>query len=61
MLKGVNVISVTGDYNAEVASVEFDSRKVAPGALFVAVRGTTSDGHDFIPMAVDAEIGRAHV
>ncbi len=54
LLKGVNVISVTGDYNAEVASVEFDSRKVAPGALFVAVRGTTSDGHDFIPMAVDA-------
>jgi len=30
LLKGVDVISVTGDYNAEVASVEFDSRKVTP-------------------------------
>ena len=31
-----------------VASVTADSRNVGPGTLFVAVRGTTSDGHDFI-------------
>jgi UDP-N-acetylmuramoyl-tripeptide--D-alanyl-D-alanine ligase len=35
-----------------VTSVEFDSRKVAPGALFVALTGETVDGHDF---AVSAE------
>lgn len=31
-----------------------DSRRVVPGAVFVAVRGTQSDGHTFIPSAVDA-------
>ena len=31
-----------------VARVTADSRQVGPGTLFVAVRGTTSDGHDFI-------------
>lgn len=35
-----------------VTSVEFDSRKVTPGALFVALTGETVDGHDF---AADAE------
>ena len=35
-----------------VKSVTADSRRVTPGALFVAVRGTASDGHDFIADAV---------
>jgi len=34
-----------------VSGVEFDSRRVQPGRLFVAVRGFTVDGHDFLPMA----------
>lgn len=54
LLKGINVISVTGDVRVTVTAVEFDSRKVTKGSLFVAVRGTSSDGHDFIPMAVAA-------
>ncbi|MBD3349268.1 MAG: UDP-N-acetylmuramoyl-L-alanyl-D-glutamate--2,6-diaminopimelate ligase [Candidatus Eisenbacteria bacterium] len=32
----------------EVSSVEYDSRRIRPGALFVAVRGFTVDGHDFV-------------
>lgn len=36
----------------EITSVTADSRAVEPGALFVAVRGGTVDGHDFIPAAV---------
>jgi UDP-N-acetylmuramoyl-L-alanyl-D-glutamate--2,6-diaminopimelate ligase len=35
-----------------VSSVEYDSRRVAPGALFVAVRGFVSDGHAFVEAAV---------
>jgi len=52
LLKGINVVAVTGNDNVVVTTVEFDSRKVTRGSLFVAVRGTSSDGHDFIPMAV---------
>ena len=35
-------------------TVEYDSRKIGPGGLFVAFRGKKSDGHDFAPAAVDA-------
>jgi UDP-N-acetylmuramoyl-L-alanyl-D-glutamate--2,6-diaminopimelate ligase len=38
----------------EVSLVTSDSREVGPGALFVAVRGTRSDGHDFAPAAARA-------
>ena len=34
-----------------VASIEYDSRAVTPGALFVAVRGFTNDGHDYVSQA----------
>jgi UDP-N-acetylmuramoyl-tripeptide--D-alanyl-D-alanine ligase len=34
--------------------VEYDSRTIGPGGLFVAFRGDKSDGHDFAPAAVDA-------
>jgi UDP-N-acetylmuramoyl-L-alanyl-D-glutamate--2,6-diaminopimelate ligase len=38
----------------EVFDIAHDSRKVRPGSLFVAVRGFHSDGHQFIPQAVQA-------
>ena len=43
-----------GDADVEVSSVEFDSRSVGPGALFCAVRGERSDGHDHAAAAVEA-------
>lgn len=39
--------------DGEVAGIAHDSRKVVPGSLFVAVRGFHSDGHHFIPQAVE--------
>ena len=36
-----------GDPGTEIASLAFDNRKVAPGALFFCVKGLASDGHDF--------------
>jgi UDP-N-acetylmuramoyl-L-alanyl-D-glutamate--2,6-diaminopimelate ligase len=39
--------------NATVSGICFDSRKVKEGFLFVAVKGTTSDGHDFIRKAIE--------
>ena len=34
--------------------IYYDSRKVQPGSIFVAISGTDSDGHDFIPTAIEA-------
>ena len=49
----VSLTSSFGDMNADVKGICFDSRKVQPGFLFVAVKGTLSDGHQFIQKAVD--------
>jgi UDP-N-acetylmuramoyl-L-alanyl-D-glutamate--2,6-diaminopimelate ligase len=39
--------------NADVKGICFDSRKTKNGFVFVAVTGTTSDGHDFISKAIE--------
>lgn len=41
---------LVGPKNPEISALTFDSRKVTPGAMFVAVRGTAVDGHSFIPL-----------
>ncbi|HJV44824.1 MAG TPA: UDP-N-acetylmuramoyl-L-alanyl-D-glutamate--2,6-diaminopimelate ligase [Bacillota bacterium] len=41
-----------GDLDIEIKGIETDSRKVKPGYLFVAVKGYTVDGYDFIPSAL---------
>jgi UDP-N-acetylmuramoyl-L-alanyl-D-glutamate--2,6-diaminopimelate ligase len=51
ILKGIDVVAVTGDMGSTVSGIEFDSRNVTPGTLFVAVRGQKSDGHEFIASA----------
>ena len=45
-------VRLTGD--AEVSGICFDSHRVAPGHLFVALSGAKVDGHRFIPQAVSA-------
>ena len=39
--------------NREISAVTYDSRKVKPGTLFVAISGMQTDGHDFIPQAIE--------
>lgn len=53
ILYRVSLTSTYGNMDVEVKGVCFDSRKVQPGFLFVAVKGTQSDGHEFISKAVD--------
>jgi len=42
------------DGNLIISQIEFDSRKIKPGALFIAVRGFKSDGHQFLEKAKQA-------
>jgi len=52
ILYRVSITSTSGDMNVDVKGICFDSRKVQPGFLFVAVKGTQSDGHEFIAKAI---------
>lgn len=52
LLDGAEVLSHSG--NPEVTGVEYDSRRVKPGNLFVAMRGESSDGNRFIDQAIRA-------
>ncbi|MBQ9523167.1 MAG: UDP-N-acetylmuramoyl-L-alanyl-D-glutamate--2,6-diaminopimelate ligase [Paludibacteraceae bacterium] len=45
---------IHGNLDAEVTNIQFDSRKVTAGTLFVAQKGTQSDGRVFIPAALEA-------
>ena len=51
IIQNIKIIRCTADPETEISGVCYDSRKVQPGDLFVAVRGFSSDGHRFIPMA----------
>lgn len=59
LLSGISGISITGPADTEIKSIILDSRKVVPGSLFVAVRGTQTDGHQYIPVAI--ELGAAAI
>ncbi len=45
---------VSGSLDTEVMALAYDSRKIGPGAAFVALRGATVDGHQFIQTAIKA-------
>jgi UDP-N-acetylmuramoyl-L-alanyl-D-glutamate--2,6-diaminopimelate ligase len=51
VIQNIKVLRCTADPGTRITGVCYDSRKVQPGDLFVAVRGFSSDGHRFIPMA----------
>lgn len=53
MIIDLNVTNVIGNVNIPVSNVSMDSRHVGPHTLFVAVKGYTVDGHDFIKQAVE--------
>jgi UDP-N-acetylmuramoyl-L-alanyl-D-glutamate--2,6-diaminopimelate ligase len=44
--------AVSGSLDTEITGLAYDSRKVGPGIAFVALRGTSADGHAFIPKAI---------
>jgi UDP-N-acetylmuramoyl-L-alanyl-D-glutamate--2,6-diaminopimelate ligase len=54
ILNGIDVVSISGETNVVITSIEFDSRNITKGSLFVAVKGYKSDGHDFIGSVVSS-------
>jgi UDP-N-acetylmuramoyl-L-alanyl-D-glutamate--2,6-diaminopimelate ligase len=53
LVRGLDVDAVYGDLRVPVPALCYDSRKVVPGAAFVAVRGAILDGHQFIGQALE--------
>ena len=52
LLEKISGFDFDGPVDSEVTGIAYDSREVRPGFLFVAVRGHSMDGHDFIIDAV---------
>jgi len=52
LIHPLEVLEVVGNTDVEISGIQSDSRKVEKGFLFVAVRGTTVDGHDYIQSAI---------
>ncbi|MDE7388415.1 MAG: UDP-N-acetylmuramoyl-L-alanyl-D-glutamate--2,6-diaminopimelate ligase [Muribaculaceae bacterium] len=50
LVRSLRVLQAIGPRNPEITDITFDSRSVTPGSLFVAMRGTSVDGHSFIPL-----------
>lgn len=59
LLKNLSPIEVKGNTDLDITAIDIDSRRVADGHLFIAMRGTQVDGHQFIAKAV--EMGAAAV
>lgn len=53
LIKNIDTVNITGSTDIEIKGVDIDSRRVAEGHLFVAMKGTQVDGHTFIGKAVD--------
>ncbi|WP_128547915.1 UDP-N-acetylmuramoyl-L-alanyl-D-glutamate--2,6-diaminopimelate ligase [Larkinella soli] len=53
LLYKVPLLATSGNMNVEVTQLTMDSRRAGAGSLFAAVRGTQTDGHQFIPKAVE--------
>ena len=53
LLKNIKPTVIIGDDNIDITGVNIDSRRVADGHLFVAMKGTQVDGHKFIAKAIE--------
>ncbi|MFC1490075.1 UDP-N-acetylmuramoyl-L-alanyl-D-glutamate--2,6-diaminopimelate ligase [Candidatus Latescibacterota bacterium] len=52
LIDGFEIIETSGDLSSEIISIEYNSRKVKSGSLFVAIKGFTFDGNSYIEDAV---------
>ena len=53
LLYDIKPIQIIGDVEKEVTGVNIDSRKIEKGHLFIAMKGTQTDGHAYIAKAIE--------
>ena len=53
LLKNIKPTQVVGSTDVDITGVNIDSRRIKPGHLFVAMKGTQVDGHKFIDKAIE--------
>ncbi|MDX1447210.1 Mur ligase domain-containing protein, partial [Lishizhenia sp.] len=53
ILYGVNLIQVIGSTDVAIEAIVFDSRKATAHTVFVAIKGFTVDGHNYISKAIE--------
>ena len=53
LLKNIQPIEIYGKTEVEISGINIDSRLIEAGHLFVAMRGTQTDGHAYIPTAIE--------
>ena len=53
LIKAIRVEEIIGDAQRPITDINIDSRRIASGHLFVAMRGTQVDGHQYIQSAID--------
>ncbi len=54
ILYKASLLSIKGDTSVQISHICFDSRTAKPGSLFIAVRGTQTDGHAYIEKAIQS-------
>ena len=53
ILYKVRTLALSGKTDIDIKDIQIDSRKVAKGSLFIAVKGAAADGHKFISKAIE--------
>ena len=53
LLKNIKPIAIIGNEDIDITGVHIDSRRISDGHLFIAIKGTQTDGHKFIGKAID--------
>ena len=60
IIKNVTVNEIIGDAEREIMDIQIDSRLSKPGSLFVAIKGTQTDGHAYIQKAMEHALSYAN-
>ena len=55
LIKAIKPLEIVGSLDKEITGINIDSRLIATGHLFIAVKGTQTDGHSYISAAINKE------
>ena len=53
IINGINILETKGSSDIDISNIHIDSRKVEENNLFIAVKGTQTDGHAYINKAIE--------